>query len=237
MLTRRAFVASAAFAVLACGCSSGAGKTAPTTTEKASATTTRPTSKTQPLATTTRPVAATTTTTIAIPGPPLESLILVTAPSAFPRKADSLADTGPTNLEKAVIDDALSNESDARQALTAGGFLRGYQRQWSTADGIGQNFLYVYQFATPAGAMSILAHWRSAVIAGASRAAPVDFTPALPGAIGAIGLKANDVRGSSGVVLFSKGPYAVEAVATGGPGIDQSAPTTALAFAQYALLP
>jgi hypothetical protein len=160
--------------------------------------------------------------------------MLDTAPSGFERKPDSLAETGPTDLEKAVLDDALSPEVDARRALTTAGFLRGYQRQWSTEPAVSQNFLYVYQFATPEGAAQYLSHWSAAATAGASRAAPVPFTPTVPGWIG---LKANDDRGSSGVVLFSKGPYAVQAVSTGATGIDQADPTTALAFAQYALLP
>jgi hypothetical protein len=219
---RRALVAASALVVLACGCSSGSGKAAPTTTVRA------PTSTDS--TTTTRP----TPTTDTIPGPALEPLVLDTAPSGLERKPDSLADTGPTDLEKAVLDDALSDEDDARLALTANGFLRGYQRQWSTGDGVGQNFVYVYQFRTPEGAAAYLSHWRSAAISGATRAAPVPFTPALPGAIG---LKANDARGSSGVVLFSKGPYAVQAISTGVGGVDQGQPTTDLAFAQYALLP
>ena len=161
-------------------------------------------------------------------------MIVKIAPSNFPRKADSFADTGPVDLDKAVLDDALTGESDARQALLAAGFLRGYQRQWSTEDGVGQNFVFVYQFATPEGAASYLVHWQAVAFGGPTRGALVPFTPILPGAIG---LKGNDARGSSGAVLFSKGPYAVQAVSTGKSGIDQALPTGELAFAQYALLP
>lgn len=208
---------------LACGCSSGGSKGTPTTTAKA------------PVSITSRPGATgASTTTTSIPGPPLASLVLKDAPSQFPRKPNTLADTGPTDLEKAIRDDALSDERDARQALVAAGFLRGFQRQWSTEPAVSQNFLYVYQFATRAGAKSYLSHWRSAVIAGAARAAPVPFSPTLSGAIG---LKAGDPRGSSGVVLFSKGAYAVQAVTTSGPRTDQAVASTALAFAEYALLP
>lgn len=156
------------------------------------------------------------------------------APSGYDRKPDSLADTGPTDLAKAVLDDALTAEGDARRALTTAGFLRGYQRQWSTEPAISQNFIYVYEFATPEGAAQYLAHWSAVATAGASRAGPLPFTPTVAGWIG---LKANDERGSSGVVLFSKGPYAVQAVSTGAPGIDQAEPTTALAYAQFARLP
>ncbi len=223
----RAFVTVCVVAVLAGGCSSGSDKGAPSTTRPAPRTTVRPT-------VTTRPPVTNTTTSTPIPGPLLATLMLKDAPSGYPLEAESTAATGPTGLEKAVQDDALSDEGEARRALKAAGFLRGYQRQWSTVDGVGQNFDYVYQFATPEGAKSYLEHWRSAAIAGATRADPVPFVPVLPGAMG---LKANDVRGSSGVVLFSKGPYAVQAVVTGGRGINQSVPASDLAFAQYALLP
>ena len=206
--------------MLVCGCSSGSAKVTPPTVTAAPVTTTSTTSP--------------PTTTTTFPGPPLAPLVLTTVPSGYERKPDTLADTGPTDLKKAVLDDALSDEGEARRALTTAGFLRGYQRQWSTEPAISQNFIYVYQFATPEGAQSYLAHWSSTVTAGASRAGPVPFTPRLPGAIG---LKAVDERGSSGVVLFSKGVYAVQAVSTGASALDQADPTTALAFAQYALLP
>jgi hypothetical protein len=220
---RRAQVVASALVVIACGCSGGSGKTVPTTTV-------RPPTSQNPTTTSTRP----TPTTDTIPGPELEPLIVDTAPSGLERKPDALADTGPTDLDKAVQDDALSRERDARRALALNGFLRGYQRQWSTGDGVGQNFVYVYQFATPEGAAAYLSHWRSAAIAGTTRAAPVPFTPSLPGAIG---LNARDNRGSSGIVLFSKGPYAVQAISTGISQVDQAQPATDLAFAQYARLP
>ncbi|HTK15640.1 MAG TPA: hypothetical protein VL769_04545 [Acidimicrobiia bacterium] len=224
-MTRRALVAGSALVVFVCGCSSSSPKTAPTTTAKPSASTTsRPatTSSSSPKPPT------------SFPGPALESLVLKDAPSGYPRRADSLADTGPTRLEKAALEDPLNDLNDARQTLRAAGFLRGYQRQWSTGDTIGQNFIFLYQFATRAGALAYVAHWRTAVIADASGTPPVPFTSLVPGAIG---LQSKSDRASSGVVLFAKGVYAVQAVATGGPGRDPRPPTNSLAFAQYALLP
>jgi hypothetical protein len=210
--------------VLACGCSSGSkGNAEPTTT-----------SAPAPTTVSTRPPVTGSTTTTSIPGPPLEPLILKVAPSGFARKPDSFAATGPVDLKKAAQDDPFSKASDARQVLVAAGFLQGYQRQWATEPAVSQNFIYVYQFETPEGAASYLAQWREAAVAGPTRAAPVPFTPSLAGAIG---LKTNDTQGSSGLVLFSKGPYAVQAVVTGAPGVDQSEPAGELAFAQYALLP
>lgn len=160
-------------------------------------------------------------------------MILKVAPSQYAREPDALADTGPTDLEKAALDDVVSR--DPRAALVNAGFVRGYQRQWSGDNTVGQNFIFVYQFATPAGAQSYLPTWRDAAIAGNTRAAPVPFSPTvIPGAIG---LRGSDRRGSSGVVLFTKGPYAVQALVTGRPNIDQSFAVSALALAQYALLP
>ena len=208
--------------VLACGCSSGSdGNAEPATTASAP----EPTVST-------RPPVSTSTTTTSLPGPPLEPLILKVAPSGFERKADSFAATGPVDLKKAAQDDPLNR--DARRILLAAGFVQGYQRQWATEPAVSQNFIYVDQFETPEGAASYLAHWREAAVAGPTRAAPVPFTPILPGATG---LKSNDTRGSSGLVLFSKGLYAVQAVVTGAPGVDQAVPAGELAFAQYALLP
>jgi hypothetical protein len=224
VLTRRALVAGTATLVLACGCSSGSdGKAEPTTTEKAPASTTS-----------TRPRVTAPTTSTSIPGPPLEPLILKDAPSGFARQADALAATGPVDIDKAVQDDPFTGENAARQILLAAGFLRGYQRQWATEPAVNQNFVYVYQFETPEGAASYITHWQAAAVAGPTRSAPVPFASGLPGAVG---LKGNDERGSSGLVLFSKGPYAVQAVVTGDTGVDQSGPATALALAQYALLP
>jgi hypothetical protein len=160
-------------------------------------------------------------------------MILKVVPSQYVREPDALASTGPTDLDKAASDDVFSR--DARGALVRAGFVRGYQRQWSSDDTVGQNFIFVYQFATPQGAKSYLPIWRAAAVSGSARAAPVPFSPAnIPDAIG---LRALDARGSSGVVLFAKGPYAVQALVTGRPRMDQSAPATILALAQYALLP
>ena len=169
--TRGALVAGSALIVLACGCSSGSGKTAHHDGQAAGV----------DVDATANHVCAEDDHDVFAP---LAPLVLKNAPSGYPRRADSLADTGPTDLEKAVLEDPLNDPKDARQTLRAAGFLRGYQRQWSTGDTIGQNFIFVYQFATPAGALSYLSHWRTAVIADVSGAPPVPFTPLVPGAIG-----------------------------------------------------
>jgi hypothetical protein len=176
----------------------------------------------------------TTTTTVPAAGPGLDSLILVTAPSGFPRKPDSAAETGPTDLHKAANDDVF-RFALARSVLVGAGFIRGYQRQWATSNGVGQNFVFLYQFATPEGAQGYLQHWQAALALQNTGATPVPFTPA--GIAGAIGVHAGDAFGSSGAVLFSKGPYAVEAIVTGGPRLNQSQSAQTLAQAQFAALP
>jgi hypothetical protein len=154
-------------------------------------------------------------------------------PSGFPRKPDSTADTGPTDLKKAAQDDVLS--PDARQLLSSAHFVRGFQRQWATADAVGQNFIFLYQFATPQGASSYILHWRDAILAGNTGPTAVPFSP--PTIPGALGLRAFNVDGSTGVVLFAKGPYAVQALVTGAANVDQSLAASTLALAQYARLP
>ena len=224
VLNRRALATGCALVVLACGCTRGAGKAEPDPTT---------TTATAPGSSSSAPVSSSSSTTSVPVGSTLEPLILKVVPSLYVREPDSLANTGPTDLDKAASDDAVTR--DARGALVRAGFVRGYQRQWSSNDTIGQNFIFVYQFATPAGARSYLPTWRAAAISGSTRAPPVPFTPTnVPDAIG---LRAADARGSSGVVLFAKGPYAVQALVTGRSRIDQSSHATALALAQYVLLP
>jgi hypothetical protein len=227
VLNRRALATSCALVVLACGCTRGSVKAEPNPTT---------TTATAPGSSSSAPVSSSTssstTTTSVLARSALESLILEVVPSLYEREPDSLANTGPTDLDKAASDDVFSR--DARGALVRAGFVRGYQRQWSSNDTVGQNFIFVYQFATPAGARSYLSHWRTAVIADVSGNPPVPFTPPIPGAIG---LASRSDRASSGIVLYAKGVYAVQAVATGGPGLNPRAPASSLAFAQYALLP
>lgn len=215
---------------LGCGCSSGGGSARPpaSTTSRPKSTTAIPS---------TSATASTTTTTILATGPPLESLILKIAPSGYSPMADSVADTGSTNFAKAAVDDPFGSPAAAKAALVSAGFLRGYERQWATSDAIGQNFLFLYQFATPAGAQEYVLHWQAGIEAtgGGPASVPVPFAPSL--IPGAIGLRSGDKTGSSGIVLFSKGPYAVEAEVAGGPSINQSLPANALALAQYTLLP
>jgi len=223
----RGALAGCALLVLACGCSSGSGKSAPNPTVAPTST----------ASTTTSSAPTTTSTTTTLPaGPSVASLILVTAPDPFVREPDSAADTGPTDLTKAATDDVLS--PDAHDALVNAGFVRGYQRQWASNNDVSQNlFVFLYEFATPAGAQTYVQHWRGAILGGANAqgvAVPAPFTPIVPGSFG---LAAKDATGASAIVLYAKGNFAVQVSVTGDPTADLTAPANAAALAQYQLLP
>lgn len=217
---------------LGAACSSGSSPTAsePSTTNAAAPRSTR-----APSTTTTRPKKA--------PPNPLENLILHDVPGGYKLQDEDLADTGPTNLTKAALDDvSCTSGCDARKELTSAGFVDGYQRQWSHIDEAGltvdQDFIYLYEFDSPAGAQQYAQHWQETLLTSGGGTQLQAFTPAsIPGAVG---LRVTDTKkrgGSTGVVIFSKGPYAVRAVVNGGPNVDQTGPTTALASQQYQNLP
>jgi hypothetical protein len=235
VLKRTATAISSALLVLACSCSgSGGGQAQQSPTSTAV--------KRRPP--TTRSLRPTTTiyagpTTVAVPPPPgLADLILSTGPAGFEQQPDAVGDTGPTNLAKATNDDI---SQDGRRALLSAGFEAGYQRQWTSIDPTGntpnQDFVFLYRFATPAGAQSYVQHWQVTLLTTNTSSATIQsFTP--PFIPGAIGLSAIDSKqGSTGVVLFAKGQYAVQALVIGGPSVDQSGSASDMAYAQYQRLP
>lgn len=187
---------------------------------------------------------ATTTTTAApvtqptAPATGLAALISDTVPSGYPRQADDIGQTGPTNIAQAADVDVSQN---ARRALLVTGFVTGYQRQWTSPDGYTIDQIFLYQFETPKGAQGYAQHWHDTLVKTNSGSPLQSFTPAfIPGALG---LKTQDKTGSTAVVMYAKGIYAVEATVNGGvsapgdPAVDQSGPATGLGFAQYQRLP
>ena len=218
--------------VVGSACSSsgndGAAQKQPTTTVKRRTPTTK---KSHPTTPTTTPVTAPA-------GPRLTDLILSNGPAGYVRQADDVGDTGPTNLVKATNDD---NCADAREALLSAGFNAGYQRLWTSVDSTGvslnQDYLFLYRFDTPEGAQAWVQHWQVCLLANQSAKAPIQpFTPPLiPDAVGMSAV--SEKQGSTGIVLFQKGPYAVQALVVGGPGVDQSGTAADIAYAQYQQLP
>ena len=97
--------------------------------------------------------------------------------------------------------------------------------------------MFLYRFATPEGARAYVQHWRVTLIDTNTGGAPItSFEPPL--IPDAVGISAIDPKqGSTGVVLFAKGQYAVQALVIGGPSIDQSGGASDMAYAQYQRLP
>jgi hypothetical protein len=191
--------------------------------------------------TTTSPATTTTAAPATQPTAPLTglaALILDTVPSGYARQADDIGQTGPTNIAQAADADVSKN---ARRALLVTGFVTGYQRQWTSPDGYTIDQVFLYEFETPKGAQGYAQHWRDTLVQTNSGSPLQSFTPAfIPGALG---LQTQGNTGSTAVVMFAKGIYAVEATVNGGvlapgdPAVDQSGPSTALGFAQYQRLP
>ena len=154
----------------------------------------------------------------------LEARLLATMPAGYQRQPDSVGDTGPSDLEKAVRDDG---SPDARQVLTRDRFLGGYQRLWKK--GPGELIVFVYQFAAPAGA----ADYTQRPIADL-RSSPGTSEFVVPGIPGAKGLRHTGADGASVVVMFARGTYASQVVVNGADATP--AFVTKLAQQQYAKL-
>jgi hypothetical protein len=246
VLIRRAIVAGSAVALLACACSSSGNQAAPPTTTKAKTSTTRPkpTTTTTTTRTSTAPTGTGTTVATTTTAPPAKvaDLILNDAGPGFLLQPDALAETGPTKIGKAADDDI---SPDAGKVLKATKFVDGYQRQWLNNGAAGNNnndFIFLYEFATPGGAALWVQHWNQTLEnTPLQGAALTTFSPSeIPGALGLS--SSNKSTGSTGVVLFSKGNYAVQVIVnsvnlSGGDSADQSGAATALAVEQYQRLP
>jgi hypothetical protein len=162
--------------------------------------------------------------------PTVAALLLTDVPSGFARQPDSVADTGPTNLTKAIQDEVAAN---AAQVLRQTGFVSGYQRAWADAGQVRQDIIFLYRFATAAGAAQY-ANNRAAEVRFQSVGAINAFAVFLPSGIG---LHSETPESSFAAVTFSKGVYAVEALSTNGVKEDQSPAAAALANAQFQRLP
>ena len=160
----------------------------------------------------------------------MAALILTDVPSGFARQPDSIADTGPTNLAKAVQDEVAAN---AAQVLRQTGFVSGYQRAWADAGQVRQDIIFLYRFATAAGAEQYAKN-RAAEVRFQSVGPISAFAVFLPSGIG---LHSETADSSFATVTFAKGVYAVEALSTNGVKEDQSLAAAALANAQFQRLP
>lgn len=156
----------------------------------------------------------------------LERRLLDVIPPGYLRQADSVGDTGPSDLEKAVRDDG---EPDARSVLVADGFVAGYQRMWARASD-SQIINFLYQFRAPGGAAQYLTRTINGLTKSDQGLTPFEV-PGIPGSRG--------FRGTSGgktiaTVAFARGPFVAQVVVVG-PDAQGSVPLD-LAGEQYSHL-
>jgi hypothetical protein len=244
VLIRRAIISGCAVALLATACSSSGSGARATPTTRAKAGTTKPTSTTKAQPGTTRPAGGTVTTTptvTTVPQPQTKDLILGDVGPGFVLQPDEIADTGPTNIDKAANDET---NPQARKVLQATRFVDGYQRQWKNIDTSGNtnnDFIFLYQFETPSGAEFYAQQWRQTLVNTPHPGVPLSsFSP--PEIPGAMGLSSSTTSGSTGIVIFSKGNFAVQTIVNSvnlnrGDSPDQTGAATALALLQYNRLP
>lgn len=154
----------------------------------------------------------------------------ITVPAGYVRQPDSVDDTGPSDLEKAVADDG---EDDARDTFTRDKFVRGYQREWVRTED-DEIVSYVYQFADNAGAVDYTK--RMTADAGAQTAGVTIETFTVPGIAGAVGVNGSDPSFATSTVTFVKGPYSVQVVVNGTKPDGLQSMVTSVAEEQYSRL-
>jgi hypothetical protein len=160
----------------------------------------------------------------------LSKALDITVPAGYTVQPDSVDDTGPSDLDKAVADDG---EDDARDVFTRDRFVRGYQREWARSEN-DQIVSYVYQFADNAGAVDYTK--RVTADAGAQTAGVSITTFTVPGIAGAIGVNGSDPSFATATVTFVKGPYSAQVVVNGTSAAGLQSLVTSLAEEQYSRL-
>jgi hypothetical protein len=135
----------------------------------------------------------------------LEALLISTVPDGFAQEPDSLYNTGPSSLAKAIHDQDLPH---AARELTTDGFIRGYQRVWTKPQG-DQIIVFLYQFATTRGASAFYRHGVRSELS----MVPVNTTqfvvPGLPPSH-STGIAAHVQHRTIAVVQASVGPFAMQ---------------------------
>jgi hypothetical protein len=169
-------------------------------------------SKPEPVATGSSPSTTTASSAAAVPNSDreLEALLVATVPGGFVLQPDDVGDTGPSDLAKAVRDDPAP---ETEQALQDEGFVRGYQRLWiGPADA--EIIVFVYQFATPAGAEADFDRSKGVLTDGSLPGATsfaVDGIPAAQSAAAA----GSEQDVSAAAVQFHTGVFNVQVVCNG----------------------
>ena len=173
---------------------------------------------------------AATTTVHSVTLEPLTALLVKAVPAGFTQQADSVGDTGPSDLAKAVKDDG---DPGAQAALVQDGFLRGYQRLWATAGGKQEIVVFLYEFHSPTGAMAY--GQRMVAASKANKPVPSAFAvTAIPGAVGLIG---GDSSGTTAQIVFAQRNFLVGVVINGDSATGLSALAQQISAAQSGALP
>lgn len=163
----------------------------------------------------------------------LEGLLVTSVPEGYIQIDDAIADTGPSDLAKAVRADG---GTDAEAVLTGAGFVSGYQRSWQTEDETGLIIVFLYQFSDSSGASSY----------GARTIETFDSDPTLEAVpfevdgipdVAARSLTSLEADGRLGAsVVFTKNGYLVQIVVLGPTDGENQALAGQLALDQYNLL-
>ena len=160
----------------------------------------------------------------------LSKALDITVPAGYVRQPDTVDDTGPSDLEKAIADDG---EDDARDVFTRDHFVRGYQREWAQSENE-QIISYVYQFADNAGAVDYSKRVTSDSGAQTDGMSVTLFDMA--GIAGAVGVNGSDPSFATSSVTFVKDPYTVQMVVNSTSPAGLQALVTSLAEEQYSRL-
>jgi hypothetical protein len=134
-------------------------------------------------------------------------LLISDVPPRFALQPDSVGDTGPSDLAKAIRDDG---GGDAGRVLRHDKFVRGYQRLWQSAGG-DQVILFLYQFATSTGARAYYRHSVRVITAAAPRPVRRFRVRGLPSSGSTSFADSNNGR-SFALTNATTGPYAMEIV-------------------------
>jgi hypothetical protein len=161
----------------------------------------------------------------------LEETLDISVPEGYERTPDSVGDTGPSDLEKAVRDDGAA---DAREILTKTRFVRGYQRMWTGAAKEDEIAAYVYQFADRAGALEYTNRLNAGLLAPAEGVTVSPFDVANIEA--AVGVNIVEPNFASSSVTFVKGPYSVQMVVSSASPTGLESLAAAMAEEQYSRL-
>jgi hypothetical protein len=160
----------------------------------------------------------------------LSKALDINVPDGYVRQPDTVDDTGPSDLDKAVADDGAD---DARDALTRNRFVRGYQREWAL-DAKDEVVSYVYQFADPTGAEDYTK--RIAAEAGSPAAGATTTMFNVAGIAGAVGVNSSAPTFATSSVTFMKGPYSVQVIVNGTSPVGLEAMVRSVAEEQYSRL-